>query len=142
MLTYSMLEVNAYMSNLFCFTTAALKPLDAYIAYGYITNKSVVELVHRRAFIQAEGGKKPLSDNITVEKALGEKNIICLNDLSHEIYTVGQNFDVARKFLCTFKLSSPVGHYEKKILKVNDEVENNGGGFLSDGMEAFLNKIL
>jgi large subunit ribosomal protein L7e len=118
-----------------------LKPLDAYVAYGYVSTKSVVELVHRRAFINAEGGKKPLSDNLTVEKALGEQNIICLNDLSHEIYTVGPHFDTARKFLCTFKLSSPVGHYEKEILKKNDDVES-GGGFLGEDMEVFLNKIL
>jgi large subunit ribosomal protein L7e len=103
--------------------------------------KSVVELVHRRAFINSEGGKKPLSDNITVEKALGAQNIICLSDLSHEIFTVGPNFDTARKFLCTFKLSSPTGHYEKKILQKNDEVESHGG-FLGEDMEAFLNKIL
>lgn len=120
---------------------ARLKPLDAYVAYGYVSTKSVVELVHRRAFINAEGGKKPLSDNITVEKALGDHNIICLNDLSHEIFTVGPNFDVARKFLCTFKLSSPTGHYEQKILKTHDEVESSGG-FLGEDMDGFLNKIL
>ena len=125
---------------------AALKPLDAYVAYGYITKKSVEELVHRRAFIESkdEDGKKlalPLSNNITVENALGDKNIICLNDLSHEIYTVGANFEAASKFLTTFHLSSPVGHYEKKVLKVNDEVEKLGG-FLGGDMEAFLCKIL
>lgn len=118
-----------------------MKPLDAYVAYGYVTTKSVVELVHRRAYIKEEGEKKPLSDNMTVEKALGEQNIICLNDLSHEIYTVGPHFDTARKFLCTFKLSAPVGHYEKKILKKNDDVESSGG-FLGEDMEVFLNKIL
>lgn len=111
------------------------------MAYGYITNKSVVELVHRRAFVESKEGKKVLSDNLTVERALGEHNMICLNDLSHEIYHVGSNFDIARKFLCTFKLSSPVGHYEKKVLKVNDDVES-GGGFLGEDMDAFLNKIL
>lgn len=111
------------------------------MAYGYITNKSVVELVHRRAFVQLEGVKKSLSDNITVENALGQHNIICLNDLSHEIYNIGPNFDVASKFLCTFQLSSPVGHYEKNVLKVNDKVEAVGG-FLGDEMETFLNKIL
>mmetsp|Transcript_27011 Transcript_27011/g.45553 ORF Transcript_27011/g.45553 Transcript_27011/m.45553 type:complete len:255 (+) Transcript_27011:43-807(+) len=121
---------------------AALKPLDAYVAYGYITNKSVVELVHRRAFTQVDGGtKKALSDNLTVEKALGDKNIICLNDLSHEIFHVGTNFEAARKMLCTFKLSSPTGHYEKKILNVHDKVED-AGGFLGDQMDSFLKKVL
>jgi len=120
---------------------ARLKPLDAYVAYGYVSSKSCVELVHRRAFIKEGSIRKPLSDNISVEKALSDCNIICLNDLSHEIYEVGSNFDKARRFLCPFQLSAPVGHYEKKVLQINDEVEGKGG-FLGDDMEAFLNKIL
>lgn len=119
-----------------------LKGLDAYVAYGFISNKSVVELVHRRASTKLEGGVvTPLSDNLTVEKALGDKGILCLNDLSHEIYTVGENFDAAKDMLCTFSLSAPVGHYEKKVLDIHDSVESKGG-FLGDAMDEFLNKIL
>jgi large subunit ribosomal protein L7e len=118
-----------------------LKPLDAYVAYGYITNKSVVELVHRRAYTVLDGVRKPLSDNITVEKALGDKDILCLNDLTHEIYSVGPHFEESLKVMCPFKLACPVGHYEKKILNMNDKVEERGG-FLADGMEEFINKIL
>lgn len=119
-----------------------LKPLDAYVAYGYVSQKAVVELVHRRAHIKIDGVKKPLSDNLMVEKILGEKDIICLSDLSHEIFTVGSNFTSANEILTTFKLSNPVGHFEKRVLKVNDEVEKKGGGFLGEQMEEFLTKIL
>ncbi len=122
--------------------TASLKPLDSYVAYGYISNKSCVELVHRRAYTVAEGVRKPLSDNVTVEKALGDKDILCLNDLSHEIYSIGPNFEEALKILCPFKLACPVGHYEKKILHVNDKVEERGGFLSGSAMEDFLNKIL
>lgn len=67
-----------------------MKPIDAYVAYGYITYKSVVELVNRRAYTTTtDGVRKPLSDNIIVEKILGDKNILCLSDLSHEIFNVG-----------------------------------------------------
>jgi large subunit ribosomal protein L7e len=118
-----------------------LKPLDAYLAYGYLTNKSVSELLHRRSFANIGGVRKPLTDNVAIEKALGEHGILCLNDLSHEIFNIGPNFDAATKILCTFKLSAPVGNYEKKILNVNDQVEEKGG-FLGDEMETFLAKIL
>lgn len=133
---------------------AKLKALDAYVTYGYISKKSVEELVHRRAHVKdvpktasgeaaaiASEALIPLTDNLTVEEALGDKNIICLNDLSHEIFTVGSNYQAATNFLATFSLSAPVGHYEKKVLKINDEVEKLGG-FIGDGMETFLNKIL
>ena len=121
--------------------TEHLKAFDSYVAYGYVTNKSVVELVHRRAFANISGVKKPLTDNMTVETMLGDKGILCLNDLSHEVFSVGPNFDAATKMLCTFKLSSPTGNYEKTILKINDSVEETGG-FLGDEMDTFLNKIL
>jgi large subunit ribosomal protein L7e len=120
-----------------------LKPLDAYVAYGYISNKSVVELVHRRAYISTPktGGRTALSDNLMVEKVLGDRGLLCLNDLSHEIFTIGPNFAPATSILTTFKLSAPVGHFEKKILDIHDQVEEKGG-FLADKMDDFLNKIL
>lgn len=120
-----------------------LKSLDSYIAYGYISKKSVEELVHRRAFTNIDGKRKALSDNMIVEKALGSAGIICLNDLSNELYTVGEHYKSCMNILCTFKLASPVGGYEKKVLNVHDKVELTGGGFL-DGtkMETFLCNIL
>jgi hypothetical protein len=78
---------------------------------------------------------------LAVEKALGDKNILCLSDLSQEIYSVGDHFDSAVEILCPFKLSAPVGHFEKKILSIHDAVEQKGG-FLGDAMEQFLQKIL
>ena len=122
-------------------TIKKLSALDAYLAYGYISHKSVIELVHRRAYYLKGGKRSPLSDNLTVEKALGDKNILCLNDLSHEIFNLGPNFDHCNNMLSTFQLSAPIGHYEKKILQNHDEVEEKGG-FLGEKMEDFLNKIL
>lgn len=106
-----------------------------------MSNKSVVELVHRRAYVKDGGIRKPLSDNLSVEKVLGEQGILCLSDMSHEIFTVGAHFQEATKVLTTFKLSAPVGNYEKRVLKVHDEVETEGG-FIGDEMDVFLNKIL
>jgi len=88
-----------------------------------------------------EGEKKPLSDNVTIENVLGDKNILCLSDLSHEIFTIGSNFEAALQILCPFNLSAPVGNFEKTILQAHDKVEGKGG-FLVDGMDEFLQKIL
>lgn len=77
-----------------------------------------------------------------MEKLLGDHGMICLSDLSHEIYKVGPNFDVAISTLSPFKLAAPMGNYEKKVLKEHNVVEDKGG-FLDEGaMEEFLNKIL
>ena len=118
-----------------------MKPLDSYIAYGYISNKTVIELVHRRAYIYDGETRRALSDNISVEKKLGHLDILCLNDLSQQIFNVGPHFDDAIKILATFKLSSPVGNFEKSVLKKYDEAEAHGG-FLGEEMETYLSKIL
>ena len=39
-------------------------------------------------------------------QALGKHNIICIEDLVHEIYTVGPAFKQASNFLWPFKLSA------------------------------------
>jgi large subunit ribosomal protein L7e len=115
-----------------------LRALDSYIAYGYISLKSVEELIHRRAYSNTDGVRKPLNTNLLVENILGEKNILCLNDLVHEIYNVGENFNDANEILAPFDLSAPIGNYEKKVLQVHSDEK----GFLNEKMEEFLKKIL
>jgi large subunit ribosomal protein L7e len=115
-----------------------LKTVEDYIAYGHIPLRIVEELIHRRAFVVENGGKRALSDNLIVEEKLGEHNILCLADLIHEIYNVGEHFDDALKILAPFTLSAPVGGFEQKQLR-NTEDERH---FLGDKMEEFLNKIL
>ena len=56
----------------------------------------------------------PLTDNSIIEKELGQYGIISIEDLIHEIVTVGPNFKVANNFLWPFKLSSPKKGFEKK----------------------------
>merc|ERR1712146_516283 len=60
-----------------------LKPLDAYVAYGYVNHKLVNELLHRRAYTDVDGGRRPLNDNRAIEKAFGKYDILCLSDLAN-----------------------------------------------------------
>ena len=121
---------------------ARLKAIDAYVAYGYISLSSVSELIHRRTYALLGGSRAKLASNIAVEKALGDKDLLCLNDLVHELFSVGVHFAEVLSVLATYRLSSPVGHYEKKILDVNDKVEEKGGFLCGTDMDDFLKKIL
>jgi len=49
-----------------------------------------------------------------LKKALGKYGIICIEDLIHELYTVGPHFKEANNFLWPFKLSSAKGGFVKK----------------------------
>jgi large subunit ribosomal protein L7e len=84
-----------------------LKLVQPYVTYGYPSLKTVRELVYKRGFGKVSKQRIPLSDNAIITKALGEHGIYGMEDLIHEIYTVGPHFKQASNFLWPFKLSSP-----------------------------------
>ena len=55
------------------------------------------------------------TDNQIIENSLGKFGIVCVEDIVHEIYTVGPHFKQVTNFLWPFKLSSPNGGYKKKV---------------------------
>jgi large subunit ribosomal protein L7e len=63
--------------------------------------------VYKRGFLKIDSKRVPLMDNTQIEKALGKHNIICTEDLIHEIYTAGPNFAEANRLIWPFKLSNP-----------------------------------
>lgn len=75
-------------------TLGLLKRVEPYIAWGYPNLKTVRELVYKRGFAKVSGNRIPLTDNRVIEGALGEKDILCVEDLVHTIYTVGPAFKV------------------------------------------------
>ena len=90
------------MDNCIDFSSGQLRPYDAYLAYGFISCSSVIELLHRRTYASVNGSRRALSSNMEVEKALGHIGILCLNDLVNEVYTVGPNFDKVTDFLMPY----------------------------------------
>ena len=97
-----------------------LRMVDPFIAYGYPNLKSVRELIYKRGHGKINKQRIPLTDNAIIEQVLGKHGIICVEDLIHEIFTCGPNFKAANNFLFPFKLSSPLGGFQKKKLHHND----------------------
>jgi len=92
-----------------------LKLVQPYVTYGYPTLKTVRELIYKRGFGKLNKQRIPLSDNNIIGEALGEKTgIHGMEDLIHEIYTVGPHFKQANNFLWPFKLSAPKAGFNKK----------------------------
>ena len=67
------------------------------MAYGYPNLKTVRELVLKRGFGKVNKARIQLTDNSVVEGVLGKHGIICVEDLIHEIMTVGPAFKVGRR---------------------------------------------
>ncbi|XP_018592451.1 60S ribosomal protein L7-like 1 [Scleropages formosus] len=82
-----------------------LKVVEPYVAWGYPNLKSVRELILKRGKAKINKQKVPLTDNTIIEEHMGKYGIICLEDLIHEIYSVGPHFRAANNFLWPFHLS-------------------------------------
>merc|ERR1712098_986127 len=120
-------------------TLNMLKIAEPYVAWGVPNLKTVRELIYKRGYGKVNHSRIPLTDNAIIEKALGSKNIICMEDLIHEIFTVGGNFKYASNFLWPFKLSSPLGGWRRKYNHFND-----GGdfGFRDEKIDALVKKMI
>ena len=69
-----------------------------------------------RKWIDLQGGYSKISkkqialtDNALIALSFRKYGIMCMEDLIHEIYTIGKRFKEANNFLWPFKLSSPGG---------------------------------
>lgn len=80
-----------------------------------------------------------LPNQLYVLSVTGKRDIICVEDLIHEIMTVGPNFKYASNFLWPFKLNSPLGGWRRKYNHYND-----GGdyGFRDTKIDALVRQML
>mmetsp|Transcript_125569 Transcript_125569/g.187529 ORF Transcript_125569/g.187529 Transcript_125569/m.187529 type:complete len:272 (-) Transcript_125569:34-849(-) len=89
------------------FTKKMIRVIEPYITYGYPTKKTVKDLVYKRGMVIVNGELTSISSNELIEEHLGKYNIICLEDIIHELFDNGEHFKEVNNFLCPFKLSPP-----------------------------------
>merc|ERR1712168_327256 len=110
-----------------------LRLVEPYISWGYPNLKTIRELIYKRGFAKVDKQRVAIADNQLIEKELGsECNIICVEDLIHEIHSVGEHFKQANNFIWPFKLHSPTGVMDKHN-KTNKECGNR---------EDYINQLL
>merc|ERR1719356_499208 len=112
---------------------------EPYITWGTPNLKSVRELVYKRGFVKIAGNRTPITSNDLIEGSLGKFGIICVEDLIHEILSVGPNFKYASNFLWPFKLNTPSGGWRKKV---NHFVEGGDFGCREDKINELLKKMI
>ena len=119
-------------------TLGMLKRVEPYVAWGYPNLKSVRELLLKRGHAKVNGNRLPLTDNKLIEQQLGKKDLLCLEDLVHEVYTVGPAFKDVTNFLWPFKLNSPRGGLSKKRVHY---VEGGQAGNREDNINALIRRM-
>jgi len=116
-------------------TVNMLRLVEPYVAWGYPNLKTVKELIYKRGYAKVNKNRLPLTDNSLIEEQLGKHNIICIEDLVHEIYNVGPAFTKCTNFLWPFKLNTPTGGLPKKRLHF---IEGGQAG----NREAYINNLV
>ncbi|KAF3492248.1 60S ribosomal protein L7 [Arthroderma uncinatum] len=120
-------------------TSEMLTIVDPYISYGYPNLKSVRELVYKRGYGKINKQRIALTDNQLIEENLGKYGIVCMEDLIHEIYTVGPNFKQASNFLWPFKLSNPTGGFRTR--KFKHFIEGGDTGNREENINALIKQM-
>lgn len=118
--------------------------VEPFVVYGVPSRAVVADMIVRRGRAKVDGALTPLSDNVVVEKALGEETgIICLEDLVHAITsssTTTSLFQRAVSFLAPFQLTAPKSKFQKKTL--NDKEDTKNYGDKGDLMDEYIKQML
>lgn len=103
-----------------------LKLVEPYVAWGYVDMEHVRKLIYKRGHLKINRQRSPITSHSKVEEALGRVNIICIEDLVHEIATVGPHFKEASNALWPFHMNAPKGGYEsiKKVQQISINSSN------------------
>ena len=100
-------------------TRKHLHLVEPWVVYGKPSEGIVKDLMERKSFGNVRGEKVPLSDNTILERELGsEHGIICMEDMVHELTSVGDSFDAVTKFLWPFPLTAARSKFEKEKLSL------------------------
>lgn len=125
---------------------AMLKMVEPWIIWGYPNISTVRELLYKYGLFTPENGEKgpkkiPITSNKLVEDKFGHLGIICVEDLLHELLTVGPNFTKVTKILHTFELRSPVDGWKTAR---RGKLRSLGGeaGFRGEEINDFFKRLL
>jgi len=107
---------NAVFIKLNKATINMLKLIQPYIAYGYPSVACIRSLIYKRGFAKIRHrpgaiSRIPIMSSDLIESNLGKYGIETVEDMVHEISTVGPNFTKTVNFLWPFKLNCPRGGY-------------------------------
>lgn len=116
-------------------TRKKLHLIEPWVVYGPPSKALILDLLQRRGHAKIDGQKTPLTDNTVIEKALGtDADILCVQDLVEEIYTVGNNFNRVQQFLWPFQLAPLRTKYQRDKLNMKEGGEYGDRGELMDDL--------
>lgn len=121
-------------------TKTVLTLVEPYVLYGTPDISTLRDLIFKYGFMKYKGKKTAIKSNEQVEEMFGDKGIICLEDVIHEITTVGPNFSSVMKTFYPFILPNPKdGWVGKKGLSFQ---KGGVAGYHGDKINELLKTVL
>ena len=90
-------------------TMNMLHRVEPYVTYGYPNLKSIKELTYKRGSRKLNKQMIPLTDNSIIEQGMGKYGIICIEELVHEIMSVGSHFQAGKQLSLAFQAQGTIG---------------------------------
>lgn len=129
-------------------TVPLLKLISPYIVAGKPSLNSIRKLFQKRACISVidEETKEPritkLDNNGVVEDKFGDDlGCICIEDLIHELATLGEHFKTVSNWILPFKLNAPVSGWGPQAKLAKLQYSNEHQRKISLAGDAKLNEI-
>ena len=129
-------------------TVPLLKLISPYIVAGKPSLNSIRKLFQKRACISVidEETKQPLitklDNNGVVEDKFGDDlGCICIEDLIHELSTLGEHFKTVSNWILPFKLNAPVSGWGPQAKLAKLQYSNEHQRKISLAGDAKLNEI-
>ncbi len=120
-------------------TFKMLSLIEPYITWGYVNKKQISEIINRRGSYHNENGTAVQLENDAIENSLGKFNILCIEDLIHELSNGGKHFNEAMSFLGFFLLSPSEDVKEKVNVKF---FRGGAQGFRGDKINELLANMI
>lgn len=127
---------------------AQLKLVEPFVIWGYPNVVTVRELLFKYVRLRyTKHGEKarkpiPLTTNQQVEDLFGAHGMLCVDDLVHEIMTVGPHFETVREQLRSFIVRTPGGGWKNPNHKGKLRSMGGEAGFRGDEINFLFRKIL
>lgn len=90
--------------------------IKPYITWGYADLATVRNLIFKRGKTLV-GEKTRSIDNAIVEEKLGSLGILCIEDIIHELISLGPNLRQVLEFMLPFRVMPPTGGWRSHLKK-------------------------
>jgi len=130
---------NATFVKLNAATIKMLRLVEPYVTYGTPNLKTVRHLIYKRGCLKVHGQRIPICSNGPIAQKFKKINLICVEDLIHQVFTCGKHFKKVNKNLWPFKLNSPKGGYKQKTIHFQ---EGGDAGNREDKINSFVQRMI